>query len=131
MKNLIHISILLIGFLVTTRLYSQSTHQCFALEQTNEEIQEKIWVSVIITSNEVEAEIDKIMIREGVDYSISWEMHGTMDGNKIVFILPEGAVEFYKKDYNPIPGPSAIENWVLKDGQLLMNQQLLNPGECK
>lgn len=130
MKKTIYMCLILIC-LTTIRLYSQSEQQCFSMDQKNEGTQEKTLVLLLRTGNTVEAKIKKDLIKDGNSYSCSWEMDGTIDGNKIVFNVPKGTVDHFKNDSNPIDGPKLVETWILREGQLIVNGTILKTTTCR
>ncbi|MGQ0829392.1 MAG: hypothetical protein ACT4ON_13470 [Bacteroidota bacterium] len=124
-------TLLILVCLLSVKLYSQSEHKCFTSEKKAEGLQENTMVLLVRTGNNIEAEVKKDLIKAGNSYSCSWEMNGTIDGNKIIFNVPKGTVDHFNNDSNPIEGPKSVENWILRDGQLLINEQILSVGTCK
>lgn len=79
----------------------------------------------------VEADVQKELTQGSNASARSWEMQGTIEGDKITFIVPQGTVDMFDNDVNSIKGPKLIEHWTLKNDQLIIDKNILQVVNCK
>jgi hypothetical protein len=110
--------------------YSQTDYKCFSSETNSDGTIEKIVVMLTRDGKKVEADVRKEMTQGGNSHSLSWEMDGTIEGNKMTFLVSQGTIDTFKNGTNPIPSPKPIEIWFLENDRLLVDKKVLTPGKC-
>ncbi|MBA3706760.1 MAG: hypothetical protein H0W84_12935 [Bacteroidetes bacterium] len=131
MKKLIYI-VFALSLSFTGQLYSQSrSKQCFSLEKNTNGKIEKTYVIIFTDGKTVEADVQKELTQANNSYSRSWEMEGSIERETITFIVPQGTVDVFKNDQNPIHGPKPIEKWTFKSDQLIIDENVFKAVNCK
>lgn len=122
MKKIIYATAILISFLASNTVHSQTENKCYSLQKNSNGEVEMVLVKLVIQGNKVSADYIKDIVGSGNSVHVSMSKQGVIDGNKIIFDT-EGTkgsgTETTKKDI-----------WLFKDGSLIVAEDILKPGGC-